>query len=253
MILSSDVHSRPLWGRSLIVVGTMHALGLGALFFQITPAFEPSMEMPAIAVEMALPSAVPAPVNDAPTPEQVEAPEPAPREQPKPEELPFDPPPEIQRPNVKPEVIVPLRTEQRPAPERTNPLPPAPTTTRAAAPDLTPAERNTAPLTGGASAGRAAASDQWDARVRARIEMTKRYPSLAARQNQEDDVNVLLTVNRQGRLMDARIRNSRGFELLDGAALDAVRRAAPFPRPPAEIGGEQIRLSVIVRFYKRTR
>ncbi|WP_428152518.1 TonB family protein [Brevundimonas sp.] len=253
MILSPDISDRPIWGRSLAIVGGAHLLAIGLLFVRISPTLDLSNEMPAIAVEMASPAAIPAPMLDVPTPQQVEAPEQTPPKPREPKELPFDPPPEIRQANLNPVVVLPLRTEERPRPEDSTPLPPAPATTQAAAPDLRPAERNTAPLTGGASAGRATASDVWDARVRARIELTKRYPGQAARQDQEDNVSVLMTLDRNGRLLDARIRNSRGFALLDEAALDAVRRAAPFPAPPEDITGERIRLSVIVRFYKRGR
>lgn len=236
-----------------MIAMTVHISAVGALFVQIVPAIIPNNDPPAIAVEMAAPSSLPAPTIDAPTPRQIEAPEPTPEKQIVTKKLLFDPPPPQQIASLKPDVVLPpKKKEPRPA-EKINPLPPSPTTTDQAAPDLKPDKKVAALIVGGAANGKPTAADQWDARVRARIEMMKRYPAQAASQNQQDEVRVLLTVDRSGRLLERRIAASRGFGLLNDAALDAVQRAAPFPKPPTEIAGDRIRLSVIVRFFKRAR
>lgn len=253
MILSSDTLYRPIWGKALLIAGSLHVLAIGALFVRFSPAIDPMTEAPAIAVDMASPASLPAPIHDAPTPRQIEAPQQVPQEQPKPKKLPFDPPPLLAVANTKPDVVLPLKKEDLPRPDKASPLPPAPATTELAAPDLKPDTKTTALITNGASAGKASATDLWDARIRSRIELTKRYPGVAARQKQQDDVDVVLTMDRGGRLLDVRVRSSLGFALLNDAALDAVRRAAPFPRPPKEIEGDPIRLSVIVRFFQKGR
>lgn len=253
MILTALPSQRPLWSRALMVAAGVHALAIGTLFLRVSTWVEPSVEMPAIAIEMADPSTIPAPIHDVATPEQVEAPKQVEQKQPVEKKPPFDPPPTLQVADVKPEVTVPLKKDTPQPVEKVNPLPPAPTTTALAAPDLKPDAKVAARITGGASAGKASEADLWDARVRSRIELTKRYPSLAARQNQQDEVDVLLTIDRSGRLLNARIRGSHGFPLLDEAALDAVRRAAPFPKPPKEVEGDPILYSVIIRFVPRKR
>ncbi len=244
--------SGPAWGRALAVAGGAHLAAIGALFVHFIPATPAVNDPPAIAVEMAPPVALPAPKHDTPTPRQVEAPERTPQKQPEPKKLPFPPPP-LQVADAKPEVVLPPRKVEQPPPEKVSPLPPAPTTTQQAAPDLKPDTRVAALLTGGAAPGKASAADIWDARVRSRIELKKRYPALAEQQLQQDDVNVFLAVDRTGHLLEARIKASRGFGMLDAAALEAVRNAAPYPKAPAEITGDPIRLTVFVRFYKKAR
>ncbi len=247
-----DLSRRPAWGWALAIVGAAHLVAVGALFVRLTPAVDPN-DTPAIAIEMAPPAALPAPVHDSPTPRQIEAPKQTQQTQPKPIKLPFDPPPIINVADTKPEVVLPPKKEDPQPTEKTTPLPPAPTTTPQAAPDLKPDMKTAAFVTNGASAGKATPADLWDARVVARIELMKRYPALAMRQSQEDDVGVLLTLDRGGRLLDAQLQSSRGFELLNDAALDAVRRAAPFPKAPSDISGDPIRVSVIIRFFTPTR
>uniref|UniRef100_UPI0035C99C6E energy transducer TonB n=1 Tax=uncultured Sphingomonas sp. TaxID=158754 RepID=UPI0035C99C6E len=239
------------WRRAMIFASVVHALALGWLFVRISPSPVQNNALPAIAVEMASPAALPAPIHDAPTPRQVEAPRQIVRMQPEPRKVPFDPPPETKLADAKAEVVLPLKKVDTPPTEKANPLPPAPTTTQAAAPDLKQDVKTTAMLTGGASAGKAGPADIWDARVRARIELTKRYPGLATRQHQQDNVDVVLTIDRGGRLLDARVRTSAGFAMLNDAALDAVRRAAPFPKPPKEVEGDPVKIAVIVRFFER--
>ena len=253
MIHATARSTRGIWAKSALIVTTVHVSAIGALFVQIVPAIIPNNDPPVIAVEMAAPSSVPSPTKDAPTPRQIEAPEQTPEEQIAKKKLLFDPPPQQRIASLKPDVVLPPdRKEPKPL-EKSNPLPPAPTTTDQAAPDLKPDRKVAALVVGGAANGKPSAADQWDARVRARIELMKRYPALAASQNQQDEVRVLLTVDRSGRLLERRVAASRGFGLLNEAALDAVQRAAPFPKPPTEIAGERIHLSVIVRFFKRAR
>jgi len=46
----------------------------------------------------------------------------------------------------------------------------------------------------------------------------------------------------------ARIAKSSGFAALDRETLELVRRAQPFPAPPAAMAGAQIDLTVRIRF-----
>jgi protein TonB len=253
MILSAEPSRSGLWSRAIGASTGLHALALASLFVSLSSAAEPVTEMPAIAVEMASPSSLPAPVHDVATPRQVEAPKQTPQEQPDVRKPPFDPPPALTVPAVKPEVALPPKKIAPPPTEKANPLPPAPRTTELAAPDLKPDVKVAAMTTGGASAGKATAADLWDAKVRSRVELTKRYPGAALQQGMQDDVGLLLTIDRSGRLLAARIRGSRGYSLLNDAALEAVRRAAPFPKPPKEIEGDPILYALTIRFAPKRR
>lgn len=55
-------------------------------------------------------------------------------------------------------------------------------------------------------------------------------------------------VSSSGRLRFARIARSSGNKALDRAALNAVRRASPFPRPPAGMTSRQLTFSFPFRF-----
>ncbi len=66
------------------------------------------------------------------------------------------------------------------------------------------------------------------------IERNKFYPRPARRRNLEGDIRVGLTVLCNGSI--AGLRVSGGHKLLQEAAANAVRKAAPFTRPPGEVG-----------------
>lgn len=51
-----------------------------------------------------------------------------------------------------------------------------------------------------------------------------------------------------GRLTGARIERTSGYDLLDDAALEMVRRASPLPAIPAELGRASLELVVPVQF-----
>lgn len=50
--------------------------------------------------------------------------------------------------------------------------------------------------------------------------------------HREGTVLVKFSINRDGRVLDARVARSSGVKVLDSEALQAVKRASPFPLPP---------------------
>ena len=69
--------------------------------------------------------------------------------------------------------------------------------------------------------------------VRLQIEHHKIYPALARNLDMSGTVEVAYTLNRQGRLVSVEIAKSSGSEILDKAALQAVRSAL-FPPIPED-------------------
>jgi protein TonB len=59
---------------------------------------------------------------------------------------------------------------------------------------------------------------------------------------------VFFSLDRQGRVIDSRIVRSSGASALDDEALALLRRSQPFPRPPPELPGERLDLTVPIRF-----
>lgn len=56
------------------------------------------------------------------------------------------------------------------------------------------------------------------------------YPNRAVRRKNEGSVELLAQFDDAGQLLDVSLEASSGYKLLDGAALKAVREAAPFPQ-----------------------
>ncbi|WP_417318661.1 TonB family protein [Emcibacter sp.] len=68
------------------------------------------------------------------------------------------------------------------------------------------------------------------------IQRYQTYPSQARRLKQQGVVLVRLGIAAEGRLLFVRVHKSSGYPLLDVAALEAVRLAAPMPPLPEGIG-----------------
>lgn len=67
-----------------------------------------------------------------------------------------------------------------------------------------------------------------------RIEKQRYYPQRARQLRQEGQPIVRIVIDPQGQAKQIAIEASSGVALLDEAALDIVRKAQPFPAPPAE-------------------
>lgn len=83
--------------------------------------------------------------------------------------------------------------------------------------------------------------------VRTRIEAKKHYPPFARNLQHEGTVVVNVTIGTGGSIISAVIGKSSGYASLDKAALEAVRKAGPFPPPPG-YGLGQISVSVPLVF-----
>lgn len=84
--------------------------------------------------------------------------------------------------------------------------------------------------------------------VRKKIESNKKYPASARDAGIEGRSRVRMTILKNGRLEKVEIMESSGHEILDVAALQSVRDAAPFPSIPKEAGREKIELSIDLVF-----
>jgi protein TonB len=80
------------------------------------------------------------------------------------------------------------------------------------------------------------------AQVRRRIDQSKQYPFAARRRHMEGRVTVRFAIRPDGSVDQLEVAKSSKIPLLDKAALEAVRQAAPFPEFPKE----QLRHSLVV-------
>lgn len=104
----------------------------------------------------------------------------------------------------------------------------------------------------GSVASAAASSGDKEAygrKVNSHVQRYKRYPDAAARGGMKGAVKVSISIGGSGNLASARVTASSGYPVLDGEALATVRRAAPYPKPPAGFGGTA-RFSLTLRYSK---
>jgi periplasmic protein TonB len=86
---------------------------------------------------------------------------------------------------------------------------------------------------GGGSAGARYLSENY-AYIRDKILKNIIYPDLARRKDWEGKVILSFIITAEGSVRDFRIVQSSGYKMLDKSAVETVRDAAPFPRPPVE-------------------
>jgi TonB family protein len=84
--------------------------------------------------------------------------------------------------------------------------------------------------------------------VRRRIESKKKYPLVAQRAGIEGRTGIKMTILKDGRLGKVEIVKPSKYEILDNAALQSIRDAAPFPPIPEELGRDEIEMSIHLVF-----
>jgi len=83
-------------------------------------------------------------------------------------------------------------------------------------------------------------------RIKHQIERVWVYPSDAAQSGISGDLSLTFRISKDGNLMGVRLVDKSGFEILDVAALKAVKEAAPFYPFPKNIRREKI--SILANF-----
>ena len=88
----------------------------------------------------------------------------------------------------------------------------------------------------------------WKTQIVALIERNKRYPESAQSRRQQGIALVVFTLDRQGNVTDSHVSRSSGVAALDEEAIALLRRVQPFPKPPADIPGDSVPVSLPLRF-----
>ena len=84
--------------------------------------------------------------------------------------------------------------------------------------------------------------------LRLKIESNKKYPPSAQKRQIEGRVVVGFTLSPSGHVTSAEIVQSSRHSALDEAALSAVKTAAPFPRPPANLFDGPLQMKITIVF-----
>jgi len=194
------------------------------------------MPLPALVASVSAAQALPEPAATETAPAAPSEPEPAPPQQTQTTPAPQAPP---SPPDGRP---------PRPA-EQSRPASAAAPAQRAAGSGgkAQAGDRNTAPTATLSAGDRRSLMTDWGGQIRALIERHKRFPD-AAKRNGRVVLNV--RVNRDGALQGVAIQKSSGDAALDAAALDAVRRAAPFPPAPKTLPGPTFLFALPISFRR---
>lgn len=175
-------------------------------------------------------------------------------------------------PKRKPRPPKPARMEREP-PQETAPTPPAefptgPVQTQQAASGARTASAPSAQGAAGkagardspnagdtandaSAGGMAGATADYMSLLQAWLEKHKEYPHRAQSRRQQGTALLYFVMNREGDVLDFKLRKSSGYRLLDREVLAMIERAQPLPRIPDEMGKERMELVVPVQFFIR--
>ena len=81
-----------------------------------------------------------------------------------------------------------------------------------------------------------------------RVNSFKEYPEFAKSRHIEGRVKVQFVLTEDGSMSNLKIIKSSRNKSLDNAAIEAIRKAAPFPRPPASLFSTPVTLSINILF-----
>ncbi|WP_395665917.1 energy transducer TonB [Methylocella sp.] len=254
------------WAAAALVVLLLH--GVFAWWLMHRPEDEQALSAPEGAVLLDLPPLAPGQVDGGGAPAPQTEQETQPDAEPEPEAVPEPPPeptpeaepvPDIlpapraeavlvkpEKPTPKPKKIEKVepkrkRVEHKPAPRRVSHARPPSGTGPGRAGGV--AGQGGGGGGGGGAGGVSMSGSNWRGLVYARLNAAKRTFGGAG-----GLATVSFSVDRSGRLIAAHLVRSSGSPLHDQEAVALVRRAAPFPPPPSEIGGSVITLTVPINF-----
>lgn len=112
------------------------------------------------------------------------------------------------------------------------------------------------PATSVAARATSASSEQaalanWQGQLLGHLKTFLRYPRQAEHGRQQGVTLVVVTVDRQGRVLSARIDRSSGYPILDNEAIATARRGSPVPPPTADIRGDPVSVTIPIQFSLR--
>ncbi len=95
------------------------------------------------------------------------------------------------------------------------------------------------------------AREDYFSMVRMKIESRKTYPSAAKKQQMQGRVAVRFNIGADGSVSGLEVRHPSRYRLLDDAALEAVKAASPFPRPPRQLFDGPVLVEISIVFELR--
>ncbi len=175
-----------------------------------------------------------------------------------PVELPVVPMPDLEEEMVEPDPVEQPREPVRLPPIEEIPLTPdvlafRPRIEERPPVPVVPSENETPGVLERTAGAVADARARFLAQVVARIQKAKRYPAKARRAGMEGTARVEFMLSARGKVISVRLIASSGYASLDGEALAMIRRAAPYPKIPEELGLAEIKLALPIAFELKGR
>jgi periplasmic protein TonB len=155
------------------------------------------------------------------------------------------PQPTPEKPKLEEKIEEKVDVQPAPVPPVAALPPPEPIHPQPAPAPVAPAPITTAPPRQHASRVEIAT---WHSSISKQLERNKSYPPAAQKRGETGVAELAVSMDREGRVLSSEIVKSSGSAALDQEALATVRRAQPFPVPPAGVDGERFKFNVPVRF-----
>lgn len=111
------------------------------------------------------------------------------------------------------------------------------------------AQQTSAPESSYSAQSEAAIAGNWQSRLMSYLAKAKKYPRMARKKKEQGTVIVYFVINRAGEVLKAKVQKGSPFKALNQEALALIRRAAPLPKPPEELQGQEFQLAVPIEFY----
>jgi len=228
---------------------------LHMLFAVVVPNFDfssPLKKPQLIKVELQKPTPPPA-VEELPPIEIPEPPKPKPPEPvKKPKPIKKKVKPVVKPKPIKKEVVVPIEPPVEPPPPVVEEViavaPTVDSTAEVVVPVLDPVPVEPPPPPPPTVAQRSNALDAYSSQLGRAIAKHKSYPKIAQRRGWQGTVLLDIKVDSSGNVLSAVVSKSSGHKSLDKQALKMVKKASPFPTPPAILQGGSFNISVPVAF-----
>ncbi len=84
--------------------------------------------------------------------------------------------------------------------------------------------------------------------INMKIQSNQAYPEKARRRHEEGNVRVFFIIDRNGNVVSLKIRKPSRYRELNQAALEAVKKSAPFPSPPSSLFKGDLKLELTIQF-----
>ncbi|WP_119166570.1 energy transducer TonB [Algihabitans albus] len=229
---------------------------------EVPQAIEPEVAEPVEALVAEVPEVEPVEAETPVVPIEEPLSEPPLPEEPQPEEavaetvvtppLPPRRPPPQQVAQSQPEAVTENPPAQAPAaetPDQTAAL--TPTAPGADGRSGTQASPNAGSANDTSGGGMPGAEADYMALLQAWLEKHKEYPRRAQVRRQQGTALLYFVMDRDGQVIEYRLQESSGYELLDREVSEMIKRAQPLPKMPDDLAQARLELVVPVQFFLR--